>query len=154
MQKIWKNHFFCNFSNFWKKNENELKLLTDQICWLKKSWKNHRSTKLTNQNKKSTRKLCLAPQKWKGAKNLYGADPTEFAGLTQNIKKLSEFQIMDFYRKNLKKTIFRTSKVKRSQKFLRGYPTKFLGLTQNLKKKYRNTKSTYEYKKFPKKNYV
>jgi hypothetical protein len=34
--------------------------------------------------------VCLVPQKCKGVKNSYGGYPTEFAGSTQNLKKLSE----------------------------------------------------------------
>jgi hypothetical protein len=32
----------------------------------------------------------LVPLKWKGAKNSYGGYPTEFAGSTQNPKKITE----------------------------------------------------------------
>jgi hypothetical protein len=37
---------------------------------------------------KNFSKNCVSyPKKWKGAKNLYGGYPTEFAGTTQNPKK-------------------------------------------------------------------
>jgi hypothetical protein len=37
----------------------------------------------------SPKKVCLVPQKCKGAKNMYGGYPTEFAGSTQNPKKMT-----------------------------------------------------------------
>jgi hypothetical protein len=39
------------------------------------------------------KKVCLVPQKCKGAKNSYGGYPTVIAGSTQNPKKISEHQI-------------------------------------------------------------
>jgi hypothetical protein len=45
------------------------------------------------------KKVCLVPQKCKGAKILYEVYPTEFAGLTQNPKKISEHQINQSKRK-------------------------------------------------------
>jgi hypothetical protein len=37
-----------------------------------------------------SKKLCLVPKKCKGAKNSNGSYPTEFAGSTQNPKKIIE----------------------------------------------------------------
>jgi hypothetical protein len=37
----------------------------------------------------SQNKVCLVPEKCKGAKNSYGSHPTEFAGSTKNLKKNS-----------------------------------------------------------------
>jgi hypothetical protein len=39
---------------------------------------------------KATKKVCIVPQKWKGTKNSFGDYPTEFAGSTQNKKKMFE----------------------------------------------------------------
>jgi hypothetical protein len=40
------------------------------------------------ETEKFTKKICLVPQKCKGAKNSYGGYPTEFAGSTQHPKKI------------------------------------------------------------------
>jgi hypothetical protein len=37
---------------------------------------------------KATKKVYLVSQNWKGANNSYGGYPTEFAGSTQNSKKI------------------------------------------------------------------
>jgi hypothetical protein len=42
-----------------------------------------------SEQKFSQKKVCLVPQKCKGAKNSYGGYPTEFAGSTQNPKKMT-----------------------------------------------------------------
>jgi hypothetical protein len=54
---------------------------------LKKNLKHH-----INQSERtlSQKKIYLVPQKCKGAENLYGGYPTEFAGSTQNPKKIKE----------------------------------------------------------------
>jgi hypothetical protein len=64
-------HNLLLYNISWKNYQNKNKKNTDGIYELdQKSWKNHRSPKLTNQNKKIyKKKLCLVPQKWKGAKN-------------------------------------------------------------------------------------
>jgi hypothetical protein len=50
--------------------------------------------------------------------------------------------------------MFSSSKVKRRQKFVWGLPDRVCRLNPKSKKKYQNTKSTNQNKKFPKKNYV
>jgi hypothetical protein len=49
-----------------------------------------KSIKSTNQNEKFPKKICLVPQKSRGAKNSYRGYPTEFAGSTQNQINQSE----------------------------------------------------------------
>jgi hypothetical protein len=54
-----------------------------------------------NQSKRKffQKKVCLVPEKCKGAKSSYGSYPTEFAGSIQNPKKISEHQINQSKRK-------------------------------------------------------
>jgi hypothetical protein len=72
------------------------------------------------------KKLCIVPQKCKGAKNSYGSYPTEFAGSTQNPKKMigiPNLPIKTIQKENFpKKNMFNSLKVKKSQKFVRGLP--------------------------------
>jgi hypothetical protein len=81
--------------------------------------KKYRNIKIINQSANFyKKKVCLVPQKGKGAKNLAGSYPTELVGLTQNPKKnYRNTKSTKRNKKLLKKIMFSTSKVKRSQKF-------------------------------------
>jgi hypothetical protein len=73
--------------------------------------------------KKSQIKVYLVLQKWKEGENSYGGYPTEFAGSTQNPKKIIRTPNLPIRTKNSpKKTMVSTLKVYRSQKFVWGLP--------------------------------
>jgi hypothetical protein len=86
--------------------------------------KNTRNTKSTNQIEKNPKTVCLVPQMWKGANNLYGSYPPEFEGSTQNQEKMPETPnlIHQSNRKKCKSSMFGTSNVERSPKFVRELP--------------------------------
>jgi hypothetical protein len=106
-------HFFLTFKwgifFFWKLPS--LAFFVDFFCW-------------------SQIKLCLVLQKWKEGKNSYGGYPTEFAGSTQNPKKIIRTPNLPIRTKNSKKkTMLRTLKKKRSQKFVWELPDGICRLT-------------------------
>jgi hypothetical protein len=87
----------------------------------------------------------------KGAKDLYGGYPTEFAGSTQNPKKKYRNAKLTNQNENFnKKSMFLTLKDERSQKFAWWLPNGICKLEPNPKKNYRNTKSTNQNENFPK----
>jgi hypothetical protein len=100
-----------------------------------------------------SKKVCLVPQKCKGAKNSCGGYATEFAGSTQNPKKIIGIPNLPI-KTNIfsKKVCLVPQKCKGAKNSYGDYTTEFAGSTQNPKKNYRNTKSTDQNENFHKKS--
>jgi hypothetical protein len=56
------------------------------------------------------KKVCLVPYKCKGAKNSYEGYPTEFAGSTQNPKKITRTPNLPIKKKIFPKKVFKSLK--------------------------------------------
>jgi hypothetical protein len=84
---------------------------------------------------------------------MVSSSPTEFAGSTQNPKKLSEHQINQSKRKFSQKKLCLVSQKCKGAKnnSYEGYPTEFAGSTQNYKKNNRKSNQPIRTEIFPKK---
>jgi hypothetical protein len=84
-----------------------------------------------------------------GAKNLYGGYPTEFAGSTQNPKKI--IGTSNQPKKFSKNCVSYRKKCKGAKNSYGGYPAEFAGSTQNPKKIIRTSNQPIKTQMFPKK---
>jgi hypothetical protein len=97
------------------------------------------------------KKVCLVPEKRRGAKNSYGTYPTEFAGSTQNPKNKFGTPNIPFKTKMfLKKLCFVFWRCKGPKNSFGSYSTEFAGSPQNLKKMSGTPNLPIRTKNFPK----
>jgi hypothetical protein len=99
----------------------------------------------------SQKKVCLVPQKGRGAKNSYGGYRTEFVGSTKNFKKIIRISNQLISTDIFSKKVFLVPQKDRGAKNSYGrYPKEFLGSTQNSKKIIGTSNQPISTKMFPK----